>query len=52
VRCEECGSSEHRTEDCPIPEVARLINAGLYYEEGDEIVLLDPEDATLFTEGR
>jgi hypothetical protein len=31
---------------------------GLYYvvgdgsEEGDEIVVLDPEDAALFTEGR
>lgn len=58
MRCEECGSSKHRTEDCQIAEKARLMAQGLYYvvgdgsEEGDEIVVLDPEDAALFTEGR
>lgn len=52
MRCKECGSSKHRTEDCPIANYARLINQGLYYEEGDEIVVLDPEDAVLFTEDK
>lgn len=50
--CKECGSSEHRTENCPIAKYARLMAQGLYYEEGDEIVILDPEDAALFTEDK